>query len=52
MVACQSQVGRYTNFDWLQQLLAQLGLETTEADCVLQSVREARVEKPLQLSQP
>jgi hypothetical protein len=40
-MACQSQNGRYTNFDWLQQLLPQLGLEPMEADCVLQSVQEA-----------
>jgi hypothetical protein len=40
MVACQSQIGRCTNFDWLQQLLPQLGLEPMEADFVLQSVQQ------------
>jgi hypothetical protein len=46
MDAGQSQVGHYTNFDWLRRLLALLGLETTEADCVLQSVREAAAAIP------
>jgi hypothetical protein len=41
-----SQVGRYNNFDWLQQLTAQLGLETTIEDCVQREVRIAAAAIP------